>query len=89
MTDKGAEDNKKDPEVDIVKLKADYETAIADLAKANEKIGSLETEKAQLNAYIAKYVSSNTPSTNGGVVEKKSFNDMYIECLKEMENKKE
>lgn len=85
----GAEDIKKDPEVDIVKLKADYETAIADLAKANEKIGSLESEKAQLNAYIAKYVSSNTPANNGGVVEKKSFNDMYIECLKEMENKKE
>lgn len=89
MTDKGVEDIKKDPEVDIVKLKADYETAIADLAKANEKIGSLESEKAQLNAYIAKYVSSNMPSNNGGVVEKKSFNDMYIECLKEMENKKE
>lgn len=85
----GAEDIKKDPEVDIIKLKADYETAIADLAKANEKIGSLESEKAHLNAYIAKYVSSNTPSNNGGVVEKKSFNDMYIECLKEMENKKE
>lgn len=85
----GAEDIKKDPEVDIVKLKADYETAIADLAKATEKIGSLESEKAQLNAYIAKYVSSNTPANNGVVVEKKSFNDMYIECLKEMENKKE
>lgn len=84
----GAEDIKKDPDVDIVKLKADYETAIADLAKANEKIGSLETEKAQLSAYIAKYVSSNTPA-NGTVVEPKSFNDMYIECLKEMENKKE
>lgn len=84
----GAEDIKKDPDVDIVKLKADYETAVADLAKANEKIGSLESEKAQLNAYIAKYVSSNTPANNGGVVEKKSFNDMYIECLKEMENKK-
>lgn len=85
----GVEDIKKDPEVDIVKLKADYETAIADLAKANEKIGTLESEKAQLNAYIVKYVSSNTPSNTGGVVEKKSFNDMYIECLKEMENKKE
>lgn len=89
MTDKGAEDIKKDPEVDIVKLKADYENAISELNKANEKIGTLESEKAQLNAYIAKYVSSNTPSNNGGVVEKKSFNDMYIECLKEMENKKE
>lgn len=87
--DKDAEIKTPDDGVDIVKLKADYETAIADLAKANEKIGSLETEKAQLNAYIAKYVSSNTPSNNGGVVEKKSFNDMYIECLKEMENKKE
>ena len=85
----GAEDIKKDPEVDIVKLKADYENAISELNKANEKIGTLESEKAQLNAYIAKYVSSNTPSNNGGVVEKKSFNDMYIECLKEMENKKE
>ena len=85
----GAEDIKKDPDVDIVKLKADYENAISELNKANEKIGTLETEKAQLNAYIAKYVSSNTPSNNGGVVEKKSFNDMYIECLKEMENKKE
>lgn len=87
--DKDAEIKTPDDGVDIVKLKADYETAIADLAKANEKIGSLESEKAQLNAYIAKYVSSNTPSNNGGVVEKKSFNDMYIECLKEMENKKE
>lgn len=90
----GAEDIKKDPEVDIVKLKADYETAIADLAKANEKIGSLESEKAQLNAYIAKYVSSNTPSNNGGVVDKKSFMDMYAETLaemkiKEMESKKD
>lgn len=85
----GAEDIKKEPEVDIVKLKADYENATNELTKANEKIASLESEKAQLNAYIAKYVSSNTPSNNGGVVEKKSFNDMYIECLKEMENKKE
>lgn len=94
MTDKGVEDIKKDPEVDIVKLKADYETAIADLAKATEKIGSLETEKAQLNAYIAKYVSSNTPATNGGVVEKKTFMDLYAETLaemkiKEMESKKD
>lgn len=83
----GAEDIKKDPEVDIVKLKADYETAISELSKAKETIGTLEAEKAQLNAYIAKYVSSNTPSNNSGVVENKSFNDMYIECLKEMENK--
>lgn len=87
MTEKDAEIKTNDPEVDIVKLKADYETAIADLAKANEKIGSLESEKAQLNAYIAKYVSSNTPSNNGGVVEKKSFNDLYAETLAEMKIK--
>ena len=89
MSDKDAEIKTSDDGVDIVKLKADYENAISELNKANEKIGTLESEKAQLNAYIAKYVSSNTPSNNGGVVEKKSFNDMYIECLKEMENKKE
>lgn len=89
MSDKDAEIKTPDDGVDIVKLKADYENAISELNKANEKIGTLESEKAQLNAYIAKYVSSNTPSNNGGVVEKKSFNDMYIECLKEMENKKE
>lgn len=89
MTEKDAEIKTNDPEVDIVKLKADYENAISELNKAKETIGTLESEKAQLNAYIAKYVSSNTPSNNGGVVEKKSFNDMYIECLKEMENKKE
>ena len=88
MTDKDAEIKTPD-DVDIVKLKADYENAINELNKAKETIGTLESEKAQLNAYIAKYVSSNTPSNNGGVVEKKSFNDMYIECLKEMENKKE
>lgn len=89
MTDKGAEDIKKEPEVDIVKLKADYENAISELNKAKETIGTLESEKAQLNAYIAKYVSSNTPTNNSIVAEPKSFNDKYIECLKEMENKKE
>lgn len=89
MTEKDAEIKTSDDGVDIVKLKADYENAINELNKAKETIGTLESEKAQLNAYIAKYVSSNTPSNNGGVVEKKSFNDMYIECLKEMENKKE
>lgn len=89
MSDKDAEIKMPDDGVDIVKLKADYENAINELNKAKETIGTLESEKAQLNAYIAKYVSSNTPSNNGGVVEKKSFNDMYIECLKEMENKKE
>ena len=92
--DKDAEIKTPDDGVDIVKLKADYETAIADLTKANEKIGSLESEKAQLNAYIAKYVSSNTPANNGGVVEKKSFMDLYVETLaemkvKEMESKKD
>lgn len=89
MTEKDAVIKTNDPDVDIVKLKADYENAISELNKAKETIGTLESEKAQLNAYIAKYVSSNTPSNNGGVVEKKSFNDMYIECLKEMENKKD
>ena len=89
MVEKDAEIKTGETEVDIVKLKADYENATNELTKANEKIANLESEKAQLNAYIAKYVSSNTPSNNGGVVEKKSFNDMYIECLKEMENKKE
>lgn len=89
MSEKDAEIKTSDDGVDIVKLKADYENAISELNKAKETIGTLESEKAQLNAYIAKYVSSNTPSNNGGVVEKKSFNDMYIECLKEMENKKE
>lgn len=93
MSEKDAEIKTPDDGVDIVKLKADYENAISELNKATEKIGTLEAEKAQLNAYIAKYVSSNTPSINGGVVEKKSFNDIYAETLaemkiKEMENKK-
>lgn len=79
----------KETEVDIVKLKADYETATADLAKANEKITSLEAEKAQLNEYIAKYVSSNTPSEKGVDNEPKTFLDRYTDCIREMEAKKD
>lgn len=93
MTETDAGIKTPDDGVDIVKLKADYENAISELNKAKETIGTLESEKAQLNAYIAKYVSSNTPATNGGVVEKKTFMDLYAETLaemkvKEMENKK-
>ena len=76
-------------EIDIVKLKADYETATADLAKANETIATLESEKAQLNAYIAKYVSSNTPSEKGVDNEPKSFLDRYTDCIREMQTKKD
>lgn len=74
-------------ETDVIKLKADYETAISDNAKLKEEIESLKAEQAKLNRYIANYVSSPKPADSSKDVDPKSFNELYNETILAMAKK--
>lgn len=74
-----------EPEIDVIKLKADYDTAVADLSKANATIEDKDKEIAKLQAYIARYVSSNTSSAPSPDAPKPaSFEDSYRSCIEAM-----
>ena len=69
-------------EPDIIKMKADYETAITELDNANKQITDLKAEIGTLNAYIAKYVSSPEKAKNPDPIpEPKDFTDMYMDAI--------
>lgn len=76
-------------ETDVIKLKADYETAISDNAKLKEEIENLKAEQAKLNRYIANYVSSPKPADSSKDMEPKSFNEFYNETISKMMAKKD
>lgn len=74
-------------EIDIVALTAERDTLKADLDKATAEIETLKADKAQLNEYIARYVSNpnradkpdNTP---------KDFNTCYATALNDLAKRK-